>query len=145
MDGLARQMGFLSDPKTETCKTSDKAANGHCPDNWRILWLKAMESGGADINEANIFGSHPHFGGWAVSGYALFNLDGSLNCSGNVAAYGGYFKAKDFTAHGFIAAGGSAPTVMLSLQGGCAATTSESLPAGVPQEAPVAASTPTAQ
>jgi hypothetical protein len=81
-----------------------------------------MESGGADINESNILGSHPHFGGGAVSGYALFGLDGTLNCSGNVAAYGGYVKAEDFTKHGAFT-GGTAPTVMLKFEGGCAATT----------------------
>ncbi len=79
-----------------------------------------MESGGADINEANIFGSHPHFGGGAISGYALFGLDGALACSGNVAAYGGYVKANTFTKHGALT-GRSAPTVMLTIDGGCAA------------------------
>jgi hypothetical protein len=120
MDGLARRMGLPTNAQTADCTGADDPEKGHCAVNWRILWLKAMESGGADIAEANIFGSHPHFGGGAVSGYALFSFDGTLNCSGNVAAYGGYFKAKDFTKHGSLAAGGSPPTVMLSIDGGCA-------------------------
>ncbi len=39
-------------------------------------------------------------------------------CSGNVAAYGGYVKAKDFGKHGGVA-GGAPPTPMLALDGGC--------------------------
>jgi hypothetical protein len=130
MDGLARRMGLPAD--AADCSAAEPA-KGHCADHWRILWLKAMESGGADINEANIFGSHPHFGGGAVSGYALFSLDGSLNCSGNVAAYGGYVKANTFTKHGALT-GGSAPTVMLTIQGGCAVSTDK--PQGQDQSKP---------
>jgi len=35
-----------------------------------------------------------------VSGYALYQLNGDLVCSANVAAYGGYVKAKNFP--GFV-------------------------------------------
>jgi hypothetical protein len=119
VDGLARRMGLPKSGPVTGCTTDDRNKNLHCPEDWRILWLKSMESGGADITEANIFGSHPHFGGGAVSGYALFKLDGSLECSGNVAAYGGYVKAKDFAKHGAVN-GGSKPTVMLDMTGGCA-------------------------
>lgn len=84
-DGLARKMGVVpNDQRTWNF------------DAWRILWLKSMESGGSIIMESNILGSHPHFGGGAVSGYALFQLDGMLVCSGNTAAYGGYVKVGDF-------------------------------------------------
>jgi hypothetical protein len=55
-----------------------------------------MESGGSIIMTSNIFGSHPHVSGGAISGYALFQLDGTLVCSGNVGAYGGYVRPKDF-------------------------------------------------
>ena len=55
-----------------------------------------MESGGAIVTQTSIWGSKPHFSGGAVSGYALFQLDGNLICSGNAAAYGGYVKPKDF-------------------------------------------------
>jgi hypothetical protein len=84
-DGLARKMGVQ--PNNQKTWSFD---------SWRILWLKSMESGGAIVTESNILGSHPHFGGGAVSGYALFQLDGTLVCSGNAAAYGGYVKPKDF-------------------------------------------------
>ena len=84
-DGLARKMGVQpNDQKTWNF------------DSWRILWLKSMESGGAIVTQSNILGSHPHFGGGAVSGYALFHLDGTLVCSGNAAAYGGYVKPNNF-------------------------------------------------
>lgn len=122
MDGLARRMG-LRLPCADTdakCTAANPHEEPHSPGDWRILWLKAMESGGADITQTNIFGSKPYFGGGAVSGYALFKLDGSLECSGNVAAYGGYVKAKDFEKHGGVI-GGTVPNVMLNLEGGCAA------------------------
>ena len=83
-------------------------------DAWRILWLKSMESGGAIITKTSIFGSHPYFGGGAVSGYALFTLEGDLLCSGNTAAYGGYVKAADFPQKG-----GSPPKTMLDLGSTC--------------------------
>ena len=83
-------------------------------DAWRILWLKSMESGGAIITKTSVFGSHPYFGGGAVSGYALFTLDGNLLCSGNTAAYGGYVKAADFPKKG-----GNPPKTMLDLGGAC--------------------------
>lgn len=124
IDGLAREMGLPKDAGDD-CKSTDDSSKSFCSKNWRILWLKAMESGGADINEANIFGSHPHFGGGAVSGYALFGLDGALTCSGNVAAYGGYLKSKDYTKSGLVKDAGGAlkdkapPTVMVNLTGGC--------------------------
>jgi len=67
-DGLARKMGF---------SVSDEGLSFNF-DAWRILWVKSLESGGAIITKSSIFGSHPHFGGGAVSGYALFKLDGTL-------------------------------------------------------------------
>jgi hypothetical protein len=105
-DGLARKMGFV---------VNDQGLNFN-DDAWRVLWVKAMESGGATITETSVFGSHPHFGGGAVSGYALFSLDGSLICSGNAAAYGGFVKAQDFPKKE-----PSAPLIMLPLTGGCSA------------------------
>lgn len=76
--------------------TADFLVSSAQLDQWRIVWLKALESGGAIINQATILGSHPYFGGGAVSGYALYQLDGSLACAANVASYGGYVKAKKF-------------------------------------------------
>ena len=84
-DGLARKMNVQPNEK-----------NTWNFNAWRILWVKSMESGGAIVTESNIWGSKPHFSGGAVSGYALFQLDGTLVCSGNAAAYGGYVKPKDF-------------------------------------------------
>jgi hypothetical protein len=104
-DGLARKMGVQSD-------AGDKWKWKF--DVWRILWVKSMESGGAIVNESNILGSHPHFAGGAVSGFALFKLDGTLVCSGNAAAYGGYVKPKDFVKKNASVA----PVRMLSLATG---------------------------
>lgn len=112
-DGLARRMGF---------KVEDDGVNFN-PDAWRVLWVKSLESGGAIITESNILGSHPHFGGGAVSGYALFNLDGTLICSGNAAAYGGYVKAKNFAKNPNAVA-----VTMLGLGGGCSNITSPTVP-----------------
>jgi len=87
-DGLAARMGLhLAD---------DYSLPSEELDAWEIVWLKALESGGSIINEATILGSHPYFGGGAVSGYALYQLNGDLVCSANVASYGGYVKAKKF-------------------------------------------------
>jgi hypothetical protein len=87
-DGLAARMGFTV--------AADYSVSSAQLDQWGLVWLKALESGGAIINEATILGSHPYFGGGAVSGYALYQLNGDLVCSANVASYGGYVKAKDF-------------------------------------------------
>lgn len=84
-DGLARKMNVQPDEK-----------NAWNFNNWRVLWVKSMESGGAIVTKTNIWGSKPYFSGGAVSGYALFQLDGNLICSGNAAAYGGYAKPEDF-------------------------------------------------
>lgn len=101
-DGLAYQMGF---------KVNDLTFQG---DSWRILWVKSLESGGSITTLTNIFGNHPYFSGGAVSGYALFKLDGTLLCSGNAAAYGGLIKAKDFAKEGVKDA-----RSMLDMQGKC--------------------------
>jgi hypothetical protein len=82
-DGLARRMNVRADER-----------NSWDFNLWRILWVKSMESGGAIVMHSNIFGAHPHFSGGAISGYALFQLDGTLICSGNVGAYGGYVDPK---------------------------------------------------
>ena len=64
---------------------------------WRLLALKALESGGSLVNEANIFGTRVHFSGGAVATYSLFSLDrGRVLCSGDFFDYGGYIRAKDF-------------------------------------------------
>jgi hypothetical protein len=84
-DGLARGIGVELD--------------GSMPSGspWQhILWLKALESGGSVTKEGNIFGSKVSFSGGAVVTYALFNLDGNLDCSGNVYDFAGFIPAKQF-------------------------------------------------
>jgi hypothetical protein len=84
-DGLARGIGVDLD--------------GSMPSSspWQhILWLKALESGGSVTKEGNIFGSKVSFSGGAVVTYALFNLDGNLDCSGNVYDFAGFIPAKQF-------------------------------------------------
>lgn len=108
-------MGFRVTDADATA--SDKPGLAFDPmDAWRILWLKSMESGGAIVTKTSILGSHPYFGGGAVSGYALFTVEGDLVCSGNTAAYGGFVKAAKFPAKG-----GIHPARMLYLGGACVA------------------------
>lgn len=103
-DGLARKLSVQLNEK-----------NTWNFDNWRILWVKSMESGGAIVTKTSIWGSKPHFSGGAVSGYALFQLDGNLICSGNTAAYGGYVKPEDFVK----TSSSIAAVEMLDLGSGC--------------------------
>ena len=63
---------------------------------WEILAVKALESGGGVLTKSNLFGSKVYFSGGAVATYALFQMDGSLRCSGNVYDYDGYIREKDF-------------------------------------------------
>ncbi len=86
-DGLARAIGVKLDG------TADSSSM------WQhVLWLKALESGGTVAKEGSIFGSKVRFSGGAVSTYALFSLDGNLDCSGNVFDYEGSVLTKDFSA-----------------------------------------------
>lgn len=71
-DGLAQEMGF--DP-----------TNNNAGDNspWVVLWLKALESGGDEVASDNMIkGSKMNYTGGAVGTYALFHLNGELECSG---------------------------------------------------------------
>jgi hypothetical protein len=61
-----------------------------------VLLVKALESGGAVSKKSNILGTKVRYSGGSVGTYALFSLDGDLECSGNVYEYGGYIKAEDF-------------------------------------------------
>ena len=84
-DGLARAIGVKSDGALDST------------DDYRVLALKALESGGALITESNVIGEKVHFSGGAAATYALFRLEtGNLDCSGNVVDYGGYIEAKEF-------------------------------------------------
>ena len=63
-----------------------------------VLLLRALESGGTVAKSGNIFGSSTHYSGGAVGTYALFTLQGELECSGNVYDYGGSIPADTFQA-----------------------------------------------
>ncbi len=84
-DGLARRLG--ADPDT-----------GKIPDNapQHLLLVKALESGGSVNRSNSIFGTKMSYSGGSVGTYALFGLNGDLECSGNVYDYAGYLPVKDF-------------------------------------------------
>jgi hypothetical protein len=84
-DGLAQRLG--ADPAT-----------GRIPDTspHHLLLVKALESGGSVSRSSSIFGTKMSYSGGSVGTYALFNLNGDLECSGNVYDYAGYLPAKDF-------------------------------------------------
>ena len=84
-DGLAQRLG--ADPQTGLIPAD---APQH------VLLLKALESGGSVTHSSNIFGGKMSFSGGSVGTYALFDLNGQLECSGNVFDYAGYVSAKDF-------------------------------------------------
>jgi hypothetical protein len=84
-DGLAQRLGV--DPQTGAIPAT---APQH------LLMVKALESGGSVNHSTNIFGTKMSFSGGSVGTYALFNLDGQLECSGNVYDYAGPIASKDF-------------------------------------------------
>jgi hypothetical protein len=103
-DGLAQEMGFVP------------GSNAGDNSPWDVLWLKALESGGDVVASDNLIkGSKTTYTGGAVGTYALFHLNGELECSGvffNLAPpmqYGDIPKLLD----------GSAPVPPGKLVGGC--------------------------
>ena len=105
-DGLAQELGY----------TPESNAGDNSP--WVVLWLKALESGGDVVASDNLIkGSKTTYTGGAVGTYALFHLNGELQCSGvffNLAPpmqYGDIAKLLD----------GSAPVPPGRLVGGCPA------------------------
>jgi len=84
-DGLAQRLGV--DPAT-----------GKIPDNapQHLLLVKALESGGSVNRSSNIFGTKMSYSGGSVGTYALFDLNGQLECSGNVFDYAGSISGKHF-------------------------------------------------
>jgi hypothetical protein len=92
-DGLAQRLG--ADPNT-----------GKIPDNspHHLLLIKALESGGSVNKSSNIFGTRMSYSGGSVGTYALFNLNGELECSGNVYDYAGTIPSKEFEKklHAFV-------------------------------------------
>lgn len=85
-DGLARRMQVEPDNNATWNSNS-----------WKVLWVKSLESGSTTDMRSNIWGQKVRFAGGAVSGYALFQIDGTLVCSGNAAAYGGEIDPAKFT------------------------------------------------
>jgi hypothetical protein len=83
-DGLAQALGVDA-----TGKISDQASQ-------HILLLKALESGGSVSRSSNIMGTKMSYSGGFVGSFALFTMEGSLECSGNVFDFGGPLKAKHF-------------------------------------------------
>lgn len=62
-----------------------------------ILIVQTLESGGAQLTKSRLFtGSRIYFNGGAVATFALYHVDGSLECGGFAYAYGGYTKDDDF-------------------------------------------------
>jgi hypothetical protein len=86
-DGLALKLGV----KPATGKLSHEDA-----ESMHILLLKALESGGSVTRTSNILLTRIRYSGGAVGTYALFKMDGDLECSGNVYEYGGSLRAKHF-------------------------------------------------
>ncbi|MGA1984402.1 MAG: hypothetical protein ABSG84_18280 [Acidobacteriaceae bacterium] len=84
-DGLAQQLG--ADPQTGKIPAT---APQH------LLMVKALESGGSVNHNSNIFGTKMSYSGGSVGTYALFNLSGRLECSGNVYDYAGPVNSADF-------------------------------------------------
>jgi hypothetical protein len=86
-DGLAAKLGV--EPETGNLSPEDSAS-------LHILLIKALESGGSVTRYSNILGTKVSYSGGSVGTYALFSIDGDLECSGNVYEYGGSIKGKDF-------------------------------------------------
>jgi hypothetical protein len=86
-DDLARTLGV--DPDTGVLPAEGQ---------WRhVLLLRALESGGTiGSTKSGFGGSKDRYDGGAVGTYALFSLDGHLECSGNVYDFAGPIPAETF-------------------------------------------------
>lgn len=104
-DGLAQELGFDS---------SNENAGDNSP--WVVLWLKALESGGNEVASDNLIkGSKTNYTGGAVGTYALFRLNGELQCSGVFYNLAGPVQLTDIPK--FL--DGSQPVPAGRLVGGC--------------------------
>ena len=86
-DGLAARLGV--DPDTGTLSSEDSTS-------LHILLVSALESGGAITRYSNVLGTKVSYSGGSVGTYALFSVDGDLECSGNVYEYRGSIEGKNF-------------------------------------------------
>ena len=109
-DGLAQALGIGPDGKGP-----DSSGLPH------ILLVKALESGGSVSRTSNILGTKIRYSGGSVGTYALFNVNGDLECSGNVFEYAGSIPSKNFDKA--LRSYSPAPSnQVLFLRGGCGAT-----------------------
>jgi hypothetical protein len=108
-DGLAQQLG--ADPAT-----------GKIPDSapQHVLLIKALESGGSVNHASNILGSKMSYSGGSVGTYAMFGLNGQVECSGNVYNYATTAPNEDFNKQLLNYAPDPAGEVIFS-HGGCGA------------------------
>jgi hypothetical protein len=83
-DGLAHSLGVGLE------------GNLAVPQDVHLLLLKALESGGEVIRLTNILGTHISYSGGSVVTYALFNLDGQMECSGNLYDFTGPVRSRNF-------------------------------------------------
>ena len=89
-------------------------------EKWQhILWIKALESGGTVTKSTSILGTKTRYSGGAVGTYALFALDGNVECSGNVYDYFGPLPAKDFEGQVHPPKNFDPTHQMVFLRGGC--------------------------
>ncbi len=79
-DGLMQNLGLDLDADTSQ----------------HILLVKALESGGAVTKQSNVLGTTVSYSGGSVATYALYKLNGDLECSGNVYDYIGPVPSKNF-------------------------------------------------
>lgn len=86
-------------------------------DDWRILFVKSTESGTTIETKSRFLSTKLLLDGGAVSGYALFKLDGTLVCSGNAAAYKGNITLDEFAK---LNAGTLEAEQLIVPSGGCA-------------------------
>ncbi len=66
------------------------------PAKVHLLLLKALESGGEVSRVTNIFGTRISYSGGSVGTYALFGLNGQVECEGNVYDYAGPVPFRNF-------------------------------------------------
>jgi hypothetical protein len=85
-DGLAQELGV--DAATGLLAIDESSPH--------ILLVRALESGGTVASTGGLFSSKTQFSGGSVGTFALFNLDGEVECSGNVYEYGGSIASSTF-------------------------------------------------
>jgi hypothetical protein len=85
-DGLAHALGIQL----------DSSGNLTSPSKIHLLLLKALESGGEVSRFTSIFGTRISYSGGSVGTYALFDLEGQIECEGNVYDYAGPVPFRNF-------------------------------------------------